>query len=328
MTPASILAARRCERLVRAGSDRYQRLDMAGAEPLLRQALAEAERSGRPRAIARASQSLYYLMRRQRRDTEAAAALERKVSAHRLLDGVDGRWTAEWRNELIGLYGRIGCTGELEAMCRERLDADVSRHGERSAEAAWALLTLAWAQRSAGWLAEAEAGCRRALAVLEDLYGSGHPRTGWALTALAVVRERRGDLAEAEAALRRARDNWRHVGHADRVGAVDELLIDLLVRQDRHEEALELSSAWFDGRCAATDERRLCRLARQADLLRAVGRAAEAATWDERAAALRAAIASRDEDRERLADDVPETPGVTSCGESCLAGPIFPSPLL
>ena len=328
MTPASILAARRCERLVRAGSDRYHRLDMAGAEPLLREALAEAERSGRPRSIARASQSLYYLMRRQRRDAEAAAVLERKVSAHRRLDGVDGRWTAEWRNELIGLYGRIGCTGELEAMCRERLAADVRRHGERSAEAAWALLTLAWALRCAGRLAEAEDGCRRALSVLEALYGAAHPRAGWALTALAVVRERRGDLAEAEAALRRARDGWRRVGHADRVAAVDELLMDLLVRQGRHEEALALSSAWFDGRCTASDERRLCRVERQAALLREVGRAGEAATWDERAVALRAAIASHAEDRERLPEDVPETPGVTSCGGSCLAGPIFPGPLL
>jgi tetratricopeptide (TPR) repeat protein len=328
MTPASILAARRCERLVRAGSDRYQRLDMAGAEPLLRQALAEAERSGRPRAIARAAQSLYYLMRRQRRHTEAAAALECKLSAHRRLDGVDGRWTAEWRNELIGLYGRLGCTGELLAMCRERLEADVRRHGERSAEAAWALLTLAWAERCAGHLAEAEEGCRQALAVLEAVHAAEHPRTGWALTALAVIRERRGDLAEAESALRRARENWHRVGHTDRVAAVDGLLVDLLARQGRHEEALALSTARLDGPAREADERRLCRMERQAALLQELGRPGEAAEWAERAGALRAAIASRREDRERLAEDVLDTPGVTSCGESCLAGPIFPSPLL
>lgn len=330
MTPASLLAARRCERLVREGSDRYHQLDMVGAEPLLRMALAEAERSGRPRAIARAAQSLYYLLRRQRRDAEAAEALERKVDAHRRLDGVDGRWTAEWRNELIGLYGRLGRRGELEAACRERLAADVRRHGERSPEAAWALLTLAWALRQADRCDEAEAHCRTALSVLEAAFGADHPRTGWALAGLAAVRERQGDLVEAEAALRRARANWRQAGHAGRVAAVDELLIDLLVRQRRHAEALELSTAWFEGRVSATDERRLCRAERHAALLRAAGRDADAATWEDRAGTLRSAIErrSREHEHERLAEDGPETPGVTWCGESCLGGPVFPSPLL
>jgi tetratricopeptide (TPR) repeat protein len=328
MTPASLLAARRCERLVREGSDRYHQLDMVGAEPLLRQALAEAERSGRPRAIARAAQSLYYLLRRQRRDDEAAEALERKVGAHRRLDGVDGRWTAEWRNELIGLYGRLGRRRELEAVCRERLAADVRRHGERSPEAAWALLTLAWALCGAGRCEEAETHCRTALALLEGAFGDDHPRTGWALAGLAAVRARQGDLAEAEAGLRRARANWGRVGHADRVAAVDEQLIDLLVRERRHAEALELSSAWFEGRTCATDERRLCRTERHAGLLQTVGRHAEAAGWAERACALRAAIERRGRERERLGEDAPETPAVTSCGESSLAGPVFPSPLL
>jgi tetratricopeptide (TPR) repeat protein len=328
LTPASLLAARRCERLVREGSDRYHQLDMVGAEPLLREALAVAERSGRPRAVARAAQSLYYLLRRQRRDAEAADALERKLAAHRRLDGIDGRWTAEWRNELIGLYGRLGRRGELEAVCRERLAADVRRHGERSPEVAWALLTLAWALRGAGRCDEAEDLCRRALSLLESAFGADHPRTGWALAGLAAVLERRGDVAEAEAALRRARANWRRVGHCDRVAAVDELLIDLLVGQRRHAEALELSSAWFAGRSGATAERRVCRVERHAALLRAAGRGDEAATWGERACALRAAIERRGHERERLGEDAPETPAVTSCGGSSLAGPVFPSPLL
>lgn len=328
MRPASFLAARRCERLVREGSHRYHQFDMVGAEQLLQRALAEAERSGRPRAIARAAQSLYYLLRRQLRHAEAAEVLERKVGAHRRLDGVDGRWTAEWRNELIGLYGRLGRCGELEALCRERLVADVRRHGEHSPEAAWALLTLAWALRGAGRCDEAEDLCRRALTVLEAVFGADHPRTGWALTGLAAVRERQGALAEAEAALRRARANWRRVGHADRVAAVDELLVDLLVCQRRHSEALELSSAWFEGRACATDGRRLCRVERHAALLRAAGRTGEAASWDERAGPLRAAIERRGHERERLGEGAPETPAVTSCGESCLAGPVFPGPLL
>jgi len=96
MTPASLLAARRCDRLVREGSARYLRLDIVGAEPLLWAALAEAERSGRPRAIARSAQSLYYLLRREGRHGESVVALERTVDAHRRLGGSDGRWTAEW----------------------------------------------------------------------------------------------------------------------------------------------------------------------------------------------------------------------------------------
>jgi tetratricopeptide (TPR) repeat protein len=328
MTPASFLAARRYERLVREGSQRYLQFDMAGAEPLLRGALAEAERSGRPRAIARAAQSLYYLLRRQGRDADSATALERKVEAHRRLDGRDGRWTAEWRNELIALYGKLGRWDELEALCRERLAADVRRHGERSPEAAWALLTLAWALRGSARLNEAEDLCRRALDLLEGTLGCQHPRTGWALTALAAVRQRQGRLAEAEVALGRARANWRRVGHVDRVAAVDELLIDLYIRRGCYGEALELSSAWVEGRAAAPDERWLCRTERQAALLRALGRPDEAEAWDERARDLRARIDRRRRERELLAEGAPETPAVTSCGESCLTGPVFPSPLL
>lgn len=328
MTPASLLAARRCERLVREGSARYHRLDIVGAEPLLRAALAEAERSGRPRAIARAAQSLYYLLRREGRDAESASALERTVDAHRRLGGVDGRWTAEWRDELIGLYGRLGRRGELEALCRERLEADARRHGPRSAEVAWSLLTLAWAQRACHRWEESERHCRAALALIEELFACDHPRTGWALTGLALAREHAGDVAGAEAALRRARANWSRVGHTDRVAAVDELLIDLYMRQRRHAEALALSTALLAARRCPEDERRLCRLERQAALARELGRADEAAGWDAQARELRCSLALRGAERERLGDGAPETPAPTSCGAAGLTGPIFPSPLL
>ncbi|HEY4027479.1 MAG TPA: tetratricopeptide repeat protein [Candidatus Dormibacteraeota bacterium] len=301
---------------------------MAGAEPLLRRALAEAERSGRPRAIARASQSLYYLLRRQGRHAESVAALERKVDALRRLEGVDGSWTAEWRNELIGLYGSLGWYGRLEPVCRERLESDVRRYGARSTEASWALLTLAWAFRESGRPEESEALARQALALIEVIAGRDHPRTGWALVGLAVVRARQGGLVEAEAALRRARANWLAAGHTDRAVAVEELLIGLYVDQQRHEEALALSCAWFGGRPSTTDERQLPRVERHAALLRAVGRGDEAATWEARACELRAAIERRRHECERLAADAPETPGATSCVASRLTGPVFPSPLL
>ncbi len=328
ITPASFRAARRCERLVREGSALYLQCDLEGAEPLLREALAEAERSGRSRVIARAAQSLYYLRRRQGRHDDAAAALERMVEAHRRLEGIDGRWTAEWRNELIVLYGAIGLSRELEALCRERLDSDVRRHGERSAEAAWAHLTLAWALRVAGRWAESEALCRQALKLIEVLFGCDHPRTGWALMGLALARERAGDVAGAEAVLRRARVNWSRLGHADRAAAVDELLMDLYVRQRRHDDALELSSAWFVGGVSATDERRLCRHERQVALLRAVGRDDEAETWEEGVRELRRSIERRGHERERLGEGAPETPAATSCAAERLTGPVFPSPLL
>jgi tetratricopeptide (TPR) repeat protein len=328
MTPASLLAARRCERLVREGSARYLRLDIVGAEPLLRAALAEAERSGRPRAIARAAQSLYYLLRREGRHSESVAALQRMVDAHRRLDGVDGRWTAEWRDELVGLYGRLGRRGELEALCDERLESEVRRHGRQSVEVAWALLTLAWALRGAARWEESEERCREALAVLEDLYGCDHPRMGWALTGLALAREHAGDLSGAEAALHQARANWERTGHADRVAAIDELLIDLYLRQRRDEEALAVSAALLAGRPCPNDERRLCGVERQAALARALGRDDEAATWEAEARQLRGAIERRGRERERLGDGAPETPTATSCGAARLTGPIFPSPLL
>jgi hypothetical protein len=328
MTPASLLAARRCERLVREGSARYHRLDIVGAEPLLRAALAEAERSGRPRAIARAAQSLYYLLRRQGRDAESAEALERTVDAHRRLEGVEGRWTAEWRDELIGLYDRLGRRGELEALCRERLEADARRHGPTSVEVGWALLTMAWALRAGHRWGESERHCREALELIEELYGCDHPRTGWALTGLALAREHAGDRAGAEAALRRARANWSRVGHADRVAAVDELLIDLYMRQRRHGEALALSTTLLAARRCASDERRLCRIERQAALARALGREDEAARWDALAWELRGSVERQGAERERLGDGAPETPAPTSCGAARLTGPIFASPLL
>jgi hypothetical protein len=109
---------------------------------------------------------------------------------------------------------------------------------------------------------------------------------------------------------------------------VAELLIDLYVRQRRLAEALDLSSAWFARPACATDERRLCRVERQAALLRAVGREDEAETWEERLRELRGTIARRGYERERLGDGAPETPAVTSCGATWLTGPVFPSPLL
>jgi hypothetical protein len=313
---------------VREGSARYLRLDIVGAEPLLRAALAEAERSGRPRAIARSAQSLYYLLRRQGRHGESAAALERTVDAHRRLAGVDGRWTAEWRNELIGLYGRLGRGAELEALCRERLESDVRRHGRRSVEVAWSLLTQAWALRGARRWEESACLCGEALELLEDLGGCSHPRTGWALTGLALAREHAGDLAGAEAALRRARANWGRVGHVDRAAAVDELLIELYMRQRRHSEAMALSAALLGARHCPSDERRLCGVERQASLARALGRDDEAETWETQARELRRAIERLRHERERLGDGAPETPTATSCGAARLTGPIFPSPLL
>ena len=328
MTPASLLAARRCDRLVREGSARYLRLDIVGAEPLLWAALAEAERSGRPRAIARSAQSLYYLLRREGRHGESVAALERTVDAHRRLDGADGRWTAEWRDELIGLYGRLGRGVELVALCRERLESDVRRHRRRSVEVAWALLTLAWALRVARQWEESEGRCREALALLEDLLGCDHPRTGWALTRLALAREHAGDVPGAETALHQARANWAGAGHGDRVAAVDELLVDLYMRHQRLGEALALSASLLAARGCPNDERRLCRLERRAALLRALGREDEAAASEAQARELRCATERRGHERERLGEGAPETPAATSCGEIRLTGPIFASPLL
>jgi tetratricopeptide (TPR) repeat protein len=328
MTPASLLAARRCDRLVREGSARFHRLDMAGAEPLLREALSEAERSGRAKAIARASQQLYFLLRRQCRNAEAAETLELKVEAHRRLDGVDGRWTDEWRNELIGLYGDLGCRRELEAVCRERLESEIRRHGDRSPEAAWALLTLAWALRAAGRWTESAALCRHALELIEEVFGCDHPRTGWALVGLGLAAGCQGAHADAELALRRARANWARVGHADRVAAVDELLIDLYVAQGRCHEALDLSAEAAGGRPRTSDERRLRGLERRAGILRALGRDGEAATCADDARELARTIDRRRLERDRLDTEAPDTPAANCTCGARLAGPLFPSPLL
>jgi hypothetical protein len=329
MTPAGLMAARRSERLVRDGGARYRRHDLAGAEPLLREALIEAERSGRARVIARASQPLYFVLRRQGRHVEALTVLERKVAAQRRLCGVDGRWTAEWRNELIGLYGHLGRSGgELEAVCRERLASDVRQHGEQSPEAAWSLLTLAWALRAAGRWDESEALCRRALDLIESIHGCDHPRSGWALIGLALAALPRGDAATAEASLCRARGNWARVGHIDRAAAVDELLVALYLGQGRSLEALDVVSRPAPGRAAIAAERRLRCLEVRAAILHALEREHEAASCEDEARELRCQVEGRQRELDRLGEEALDAPVATCGGTAPIAGPLFPSPLL
>jgi tetratricopeptide (TPR) repeat protein len=324
----AILAARRSDALVR----RSFRRDPAAAETLLRDALREAERSRQARAIAHASQFLYFLLRDQDRHAEAAEVLERKVRAHRQLDGADGRWTAEWSNELISLYGQIGRVERLEPLCRERLASALRRDGPNGIEVACALVTLAWALRLARRWDESEACCRRALHLVEEAFGTDHPRTGWPLMGLAHVQRHRGELAEAEATLERARRNWQAAGHADRVAAVEELLVEVYQAQGRQEDALDLSTRWLarlERRPGAGDERQPERLERHAGVLRAAGAEAEAVRCETRAAELRGAIERRcrEQAAARPAEE-PDTPRTQSPGDVRALGPLFPSPLL
>jgi len=330
----AVVAARRSGRLVRAGNQRVAQFDMAAAEPLFRQALAEAARSGRPRAVAQAAQSLYFLLRRQHRDQEAADVLEQKVDAHRRLDGVDGRWTAEWRNEQIFVYGALGMFDRLEAACHERLASDVRRHGARSLEAGWALITLGWALRLGERWDEAEARYRQALDVIEAARGRDDPRTGWALVGLAVIRQHHGDVAGAEATLKRACMNWGRVGHTDRTALVQELLVDLYMCERRYEDALRLTSAWFEPgprRSSPADEPGVRRVERHAAVLRALGRSEEAGTFEVRARTLRGSIEARrlaaEVSRERVSQSEPDAP-CASANDRRIVGPLFPSPLL
>jgi tetratricopeptide (TPR) repeat protein len=331
LTPAGFLAARRSDRLVRAGNERHGMCDLPGSEQLYRRALAEAELSRQPARVAHATQFLYFLLRRQGRYEEAVAVLERKVEAHRRRDGPDGKWTAEWRNELIMLYGRQEHRERLEALCRERLESDARRYGARSLEAAWAVLTLAWALRLQRRWDEGEALCSQALDLLEAACGKDHPSTGWAHGGLALIHQGRGDLGRAEAALRRARENWERAGHTGRVAAVDELLIELDLAQGRYEDALELSS-----RCLAhaqrqphiDDDRQADQLRRHAAVLRALGREAEARDYDRQARRLDEAIDARRRELEAASESrEPDTPQACSSG-ACIAGALFPSPLL
>ena len=327
-----LLAARRCDRLLREGNAKYHKFDMAGAEPLFRQAMEEAERSRQAGAVARAAEFLYFLLRRQQRYAEALPLLEQKVDAHRRIEGPDGRWTAEWRNELILLYGKTGVRDRLQAVCRERLESEVRRHGEASLEAALALVTLGWALRTDDRWDESEQCCRKALGLIEESCGVDHPRTSWAQIGLALALEHRGDLAGAEAALRRALDNWDRVGHADRVAAVQELLTNLYMAQGRHQEALDLSSTWFNRRrrgASLSKERELMLIARHAAVLGAVGREAEADRYALRARYLSEAIQSRRQELEAARERVgsQEVVGTRGPAES-IVGPVFPGPLV
>lgn len=337
LSPATLLAARRSERLVREAHDE----DPSAAESLYRQALAEADRSGRPGAVAQAAQGLYFLLQRQGRYPEAAIALERTVDAHRRRDGADGRWTAEWRNELISLYGRLsrcdaldtGCGSRLEVACRDRLASDVRLHGTASLEAAWALITLGWALRVGERWDESEGRYRQALDLIEGCCGADHPRTGWALAGLSLVRQHHGDVAGAEATLRRAGDNWDRVGHLDRSTAVIEMLVDLYVGEGRDEDALALSCAWLDRvrrRACLADEREAVRLECHAALLRRLGRDLEAPSYEHRASSARGRLEARERagpiapGSGQREPDLPAAPGAAQW----IAGPVFPSPLL
>jgi tetratricopeptide (TPR) repeat protein len=295
--PGRLVASWHADRLLRDGSAMAADPErFAGAEPVLREALARARDARSDSLIASAGAELYQLLARLRRHDESVPLAAELLSCRSRRAGPASEAAAAWRNELIRLLGQLGRHAEAERLCRERLELARKERPARAQTVGFALVTLAWCVRGCGLWDEAEMLCREALDELER--GAARSAIGWPLAGLAAVLLRRLALDEAEAALRRAADAWASVGRRDLADLAWEQLLDVYLVAERHGDALTLSTATLGrsrrGAAVVDDrERQLRGMERHAFLLHMAGRTAEAARYETRAEYLRGAIAAR-----------------------------------
>jgi tetratricopeptide (TPR) repeat protein len=329
---ARLGAGRKAHRLLGEGRKRYAQLELADAEPLLRDALKAARESGSPTLVADAAKDYYYLLRRTKRYVDALPVLEAWLAATIRASGRDSDRARLVRNELTWLDGKLERFDAAEEVTRERLASARRRHGDRHNETGFALVTLGWALLNQGRVEEADAVYHEALGLLEKVAGQEHGATGWALLGLAAIAVARSDVGAAEAELQRAFDNWDRVGRLDMALRTREQLLDLFLANGQGEKAAALADddlRRVNRQGWGSDSRRARNLDRNATALRAVGRVDEAKRLETRAQYLRAAIeddraavaAARQRDQARR----DEPPGTLFEGEEDwpLATPVF-----
>jgi eukaryotic-like serine/threonine-protein kinase len=223
------------------------------AAPLLREALALRRRTLGDEHV-QVAESLHNLASLERdleypaeaeRLMRQALAIQRRAfpQGHRdLARGLNN--FASLLREKADAAGKAGgpLLVEAEAVAREGLAMKLRLFGEKNAEVAFSLNTLAAILVREGKLAEAEPLVRRSIALRRALDGSLSPGLAKATFNLAVLLEQEGRLAEAEARYRESLAMRRQLypeGHQELVSSL-ESLSDLRTRRGDKGEAAAL----------------------------------------------------------------------------------------
>ena len=180
--------------------------DYAGAEPLMRRALAIEERSyglNHPN-VARDLSNLAQLLGSTNRLAEAELLARRALMIDEKRYGPDHPKVASHLSSLAVLLHDLNRLAEAEPMLRRGLVIDEQSYGRDHPNVAIRLNNLAALLETANRLPEAEPLMRRALMIDERSYGPDHPNVASDLGNLAALLQGLNRLGEAEPMKRRA----------------------------------------------------------------------------------------------------------------------------
>ena len=180
--------------------------DYTGAEPLLRRALAIAEKALGPEhpVVATALNNLALLLQNKGDYTSAEPLYRRALAIDEKALGPEHPDVATDLNNLGVLLQVKGDYTSAEPLYRRALAIDEKALGPEHPDVARDLNNLAALLQVKGDDAGAEPLYRRALAIDEKALGPEHPRVAMCLNNLAYLLEARGDLAGAEPLYRHA----------------------------------------------------------------------------------------------------------------------------
>ncbi|HEV8580634.1 MAG TPA: serine/threonine-protein kinase, partial [Thermoanaerobaculia bacterium] len=257
--PASLEVAESLEHL--AGL-RDERLDLTGAESLLRQALAiRRRRSGGDLATAGILNRLGTVLAKKGVSPETAPEIEalhqKALALARRAEGPVGPNVAETLLALADLQRAQGHYARAESLFREGLAIDQRALGEGDPRLWRERSRLADTLVEAGKFKEAEALFRQCLTVQRKLLGRDHPDVAFTLNGLAVATHLQARYTEAEALEREVLALARSA-YGPRHWRVAEALCNLaasLAGQERRDEAIPLYEEALEIRRRALGEK-------------------------------------------------------------------------
>ena len=194
----------RVETKLRIGRQLRTLARWAEAERELRDALAEATRSGGSDLSAGSMNELALLLRETNRLAEAEPLMRRALALDEQSYGAEHPRVAADLNNLALLLQDTNRLAGAEPLMRRALAIEEESYGAGDPRVATELSNLALLLGETNRLAEAEPLLRRALAIDERSYGTEHPSVAIRLNNLAQLFQATRRLAEAEPLMRRA----------------------------------------------------------------------------------------------------------------------------
>ena len=178
----------------------------AGAEPLLRRALAIQEKTLGPEhpETATSLNNLAYLLESTGDYAAAEPLCRRALAVREQVLGPEHPDSATSCSDLAGLLADKGDYAAAEPLCRRALAISERVLGPEHPDTALSYEHLAVLLADNGDYATAEPLLRRALAVREQVLGPEHPQTATILNNLAEMLRATGNFAEAESLCRRS----------------------------------------------------------------------------------------------------------------------------